>query len=144
MLAAYCLAESAASGLSLVDAYWRGRVPWMGIIEGLVVGGPTAAVVPGGLAVLVRGGWWRRAALVPLVAVAGLWWFSVVVGARISGGRCLGICPPRVIDPWAYAYSAPEAAFIFLILPSFAVAWLALAPARRGAPRAGRSPRPFD
>ena len=107
MAFAYSAIESALNpGYSLIDGYWRGALPWMGIIEGLVVGGATAAVIAGSVAVAVRGGWARRAISVPLVAAAGLWWFSAAVGAGMSGAAC-GDCPPRAFDPWAYAYSAP-------------------------------------
>ena len=127
VLACYCVVEAAASGVSLVDAYWRGRLPWMGIAEGLIVGGATATLLAGALATLVRGGWWRRAGLVPLLALAGLWWLAAVVAIGVNFPPCFD-CPPRAIDPWAYAYSLPESALVGLILPSLAVATLALAP----------------
>jgi hypothetical protein len=130
VLAGYCVLEAAASGMSLVDAYWQGRLPWMGIAEGLIVGGATATLLVGGLTTLIRGGWWRRAAVLPLVAVASLWWFMAVIDAGVSFAPCFD-CPPRAIDPWAYAYSLPETAFAVLILPSLAMAALALTSAAR-------------
>jgi hypothetical protein len=129
VLAAYCVVEAAASGLSLVDAYWRGRLPWMGIADGLIVGGATATLLVGGLTTLARGGWWRRAGILPLLALAGLWWLAAVVAIGVNFAPCFD-CPPRAIDPWAYAYSLPGSAIVGLILPSLAVAALALAPRR--------------
>lgn len=135
VLVAYCVAESAASGLSLVDAYWSGRLPWMGIAEGLIVSGATATIAAGGLAILVNGGWWRRAALVPLAALAALWWFAAILGIGISYAPCFD-CGPPPVDPWAYAYSAPLWALGFLIVPSLVVATLALAPYKASVSRA--------
>jgi hypothetical protein len=42
-------------------------------------------------------------------------------------------CPPSPLDPWAYAYSAPETALLFLVLPSMLIAIVALTAARRQA-----------
>ena len=47
-------------------------------------------------------------------------------------------CPPRAIDPWAYAYSLPETAFAFLILPSLGAAALAVASHPLGKPPVSR------
>ena len=60
--------------LSLIDAYWRGRLPWMGIIETLVVVGATASGIVGTLAVMAQGGWIRRIVVLPPLAVIGMWW----------------------------------------------------------------------
>ena len=137
LLGAYCLSESAMSNVSLVDAYWRGRLPWMGCIEGSVVAGATATIVAGGLATLVRGGWWRRLATVPLVGVAALWWLAAVYAIGVNHAPCPG-CPSARPDPdpWAYAYSIPETAFLFLVVPALAVAALALVPRHHNAKRA--------
>jgi hypothetical protein len=78
----------------------------------------------------VNGGWWRRAALLPLALLAGLWWFAAIAGIGINYAPCLG-CGARPVDPWAYAYSAPIWALWFLIVPAVLVAGLALAPRRR-------------
>ncbi|MDQ2674757.1 MAG: hypothetical protein M3Y40_08880 [Chloroflexota bacterium] len=122
----YSAAESVLNpGYSLVDGYWRGGLPWMGIIEALVVSGATAAILAGTVAVAARGGWARRAATLALAAVAGLWWFSAAVGAGMSRAAC-NDCPPPVFDPWVYAYSAPVLALQMLILPAAAIVLLAL------------------
>lgn len=129
LLGAYCLAESVASNISPVDAYWRGRLPWMGWIEGLIVAGATATIVAGGFVSLVRGGWWRRLALVPLAGVAGLWWLAALYAVGVNYAPCPG-CPTATPDPdpWAYAYSIPETAFLFLVVPALAITALALVP----------------
>jgi hypothetical protein len=130
-LGAYCVAETAANpGYSLVDAYWRGRLPWMGIAETLIVTGASACAVTGGATVLWLGGWWRRLLAIPALLAVAFWWLLGIVGLP-GGGPCLpSPCPPQPIDPWAVAYSAPEEAFLFLILPSVLLALLALVAGR--------------
>ena len=126
MLLAYSIAEAMANpGYSIVDGYWRGRLPWMGIIEALVVAGATACVLIGGLTVLVFGGWPRRVVVLAPLAVTALWWFAAWGRAGIGGGGCPD-CPPPPFDPWAYAYSLPETALLALILPAIVIAVLAL------------------
>jgi hypothetical protein len=102
-----------------------GALPWMGIVEALVVGGATATIVAGAAAVAVTGGWARRVATFALAAIGALWWFEAWVGAGVSGALCAG-CAPRTFDPWAYAYSAPMLALQMLIVPAAVIALLAL------------------
>lgn len=126
MALVYSAVETMANpGYSLTDGYWRGALPWMAITEALVVGGASAAVIAGALAVAARGGWARRALTAPLVAISGLWWLSAAVGAGMSGAACGG-CPSRTFDPWAYAYSAPILTLQMLIVPAGAIVLLAL------------------
>ena len=126
MALAYSAAEAVANlGYSLVDGYWIGALPWMGIIEALVVVGATATIVAGTAAVAIRGGWARRALALALAAIAGLWWLWAWMGAGISGALCTD-CPARAFDPWAYAYSSPLLTLQMLILPAVAIALLAL------------------
>lgn len=126
-LGAYCVAEALTNpGSSLVDAYWRGRLPWMGIAEGLIVGSATACAVAGAATVFWLGGSGRRALAIPATALVALWWFMAIVGLP-GGGPCFpSPCPPRPIDPWAVAYSAPEQALLFLIAPSIFLTLLAI------------------
>jgi hypothetical protein len=126
MLLAHSVVEAIANpGYSLADGYWVGRLPWMAIIEGLIVAGATSCILIGAATVLALGGWLRRlVVLLPLV-VAGLWWFLALARAGISGGACVD-CPIPPFDPWAYAYSAPELAFQMLVLPAMAIAVIAL------------------
>ncbi|HEX6139898.1 MAG TPA: hypothetical protein VF013_05450 [Candidatus Limnocylindria bacterium] len=126
MLLAYSVAEAIANpGYSLVDGYWRGRLPWMGIIEAAVVGGATATLICGAAAVLARGGWIRRLASILLLGPPALWWFAAYIQAGVGGAYCPG-CPPPPFDPWAYAYSVPATAGLMLVLPALATAALAL------------------
>ena len=126
MLIAYSVAEAGTHpGYSIPDGYWSGRLPWMGIVEALVVAGATACVVAGAATVAALGGWARRAAILLPVAMASLWWFFAWAGAGISGAAC-PTCPPPPFDPWAYAYSAPGLALEPLIVPAAAIALLAL------------------
>ena len=127
VLGVYCVAEAASNpGLSVIDAYWRGRLPWMGIAETLIVSGATVCAVVGAGTVLLRGGWQRRVMVILALWPIALWWFFGIVGLP-GGGVCFPApCAPRPIDPWAVAYSAPETAVLFLILPAVFIATLAL------------------
>ena len=118
---------------SLVDGYWIGRLPWMGIAEMLVVVGATACALAGTASVIVEGGWVRRLAVVlPLVAV-GMWWLLAMLMSTMRAVPCID-CPPPVPDPWAYAYSVPETTLLLLIAPSAIIALLALVRARSPEP----------
>ena len=111
-------------GISLVDGYWIGRVPWtpMGVV--LVLAGTALGVVGGCAVIVVRGDWLRRVLVPAIVGVPALWWLTA-----------LGVVPmPRYEppDPVTLAYSLPETAVLFLILPALVAAALALAPLRGG------------
>jgi hypothetical protein len=121
---------------SLVDAYWMGRLPWMGIAAALIVVGASVCVASGALTVLVASGWWRRVAVIPLVALTGFWW--VVAMIAFPGGAPCPACPPPEPDPWAYAYSLPSETLVGLLLPALAAVLLALWPRRERAPQAAR------
>jgi hypothetical protein len=130
-LLAYVAAEATfgEGGGSLVDGYWRGRLPWMGIAEALIVVGATACLVSGGLSVLVAGGWARRVAITPFVALMAGWW--LVASIPLPGGAYCPDCPPREADPWAYAYSLPKTTALGFLVPAIAVVFLALARSAR-------------
>lgn len=120
VLGAYSIAEALANpGYSLVDAYWRGRLPWMGIAEALIVSGATACAVIGAASVFWVGGAWRRFVVVPPLLVIALWWLLAVAMTSMRAAPCeVGTpCPTPAPDPWAFAYSIPETAALFLILP---------------------------
>jgi hypothetical protein len=128
-LGAYCVAEALANpGYSLIDAYWRGRLPWMGIAEGLIVGGATACAVTGTAVVLWLGGPVRRVLAIPAVLAVALWWFLAVAMTSMRATACeVGTpCPAPTPDPWAWAYSAPEQALLVLILPGVFLSVLAI------------------
>lgn len=114
-------------GLSLVDGYWVGRVPWvpLGVVISLV--GAVGGLAGGATAIAVEGGWWRRFLVVPALTGAGLWWATA-----------LGFLPfPRFTgpDPVTFAYTLPATAGLLVLLPAALLAALSLAP--RGVPRPG-------
>lgn len=120
----YAVSEVLAHpGLSLADGYWIGRLPWTGIGEGFTVIGATIVVVLGTLTVWLGGkGWWRLVVLAP-VALAGFFWLVALLPP--PGGASCTDCIAQVADPFAYAYSLPASALIFLLLPGVIVAVLA-------------------
>lgn len=125
LLLAYCIVEAANNpGYSLVDAYWRGRLPWMGIAEGVIVVGATASAVVGAVATWAGGGWLRRAATIPPLMAVAFWWVLALMPPR-QAVPC-DDCPARPLDPWAYAYSLPETAALLLFLPALLIVALAL------------------
>lgn len=126
-LLAYVVAEALLGdgNGSLVDGYWIGRLPWMGVAETLIVLGATACAIGGAASVIVEGGWVRRLAVVPPVIVVGMWWLLAVAMSTMRAVPC-NDCPAPTPDPWAYAYSAPQTALLFLIAPSAVIALLAL------------------
>ncbi|MDQ2854027.1 MAG: hypothetical protein M3R32_04120 [Chloroflexota bacterium] len=135
VLGAYSIAEALANpGYSLVDAYWRGRLPWMGIAEALIVGGATACAVIGAVAALWAGGAWRRILVIPPLLPIALWWFVAIGMSSMRATPCeIGTpCPAPGPDPWAFAYSSPETTALFLILPALFIVLVALG-ARTGA-----------
>jgi len=130
-LLAYVVAEAMLGdgNGSLVDGYWMGRLPWMGIAETLIVLGATACAIAGAASVMVEGGWVRRLAVVPPLIVVGCWWLLAMLLSTMRAVLC-NDCPPPTPDPWAYAYSAPQTTLLLLIAPSIAIALLALVRAR--------------
>ena len=134
-LLAYAVAEALLGDGhgSLVDAYWRGRLPWMGIAETLIVFGATACAVAGAASVMIEGGWVRRLAVVPALAVAGMWWLLAIAMSSMRAVPC-NDCPTPTPDPWAYAYSAPQTTLLFLIAPSIVIVLLALVRPRSPSP----------
>jgi hypothetical protein len=54
-----------------------------------------------------------------------MWWFLAIAMPTMQAVPCSD-CPPPDVDPWAYAYSAPETTLLFLIAPSIIIALVAL------------------
>ena len=132
-LFAYVVAEALLGdgNGSLVDGYWIGRLPWMGVAETLIVVGATACAIAGTASVFVEGGWVRRIAVVPMALVIALWWLLAILMSTVRAVLC-NDCAPPTPDPWAYAYSAPQTTLLLLIAPSIAIALLALVRSRSG------------
>jgi len=121
-------------GYTLADGYWIGRIPWtpIGILVSLF--GAVAALVAGSVAILIEGGWWRRALVVPSLAAAALWWLTA-----------LGALPfPRFHgpDPVTFAYDLPVGTILLLLMPAALLATLCLSPRLVREPRTRLRPVP--
>ena len=120
----YALSEVLAHpGLSLVDGYWIGRLPWTGIGEGFTVIGATVAIVLGTATVWLGGNRWGRVVVLVPLAVAGFFWFAAML--PFPGGAPCTDCAEPIPDPFAYAYSLPLSTILLLLLPTLVVAVLA-------------------
>jgi hypothetical protein len=118
-------------GISLVDAYWEGPLPWTPITIWTILAGTLLALVAGAAVVAVAGGWLRRLLLAAALGFSALWWLAalgVVPGPGLGGGP--GRPPFPGWSPVDLAYSAPELAAIMVVLPALLVAALALVPRR--------------
>lgn len=127
VLLGYTVAEvSAHPGISLVDAFWIGRLPWTPIGVGLILGGATATLVFGG-AVTLLGAPWPLQLPVHVGLVAGtLWW----IYALILGGGAYSCAPPcaggrPIPDVITIAYSSPNTVIVLLLIPTLGASLLA-------------------
>ena len=108
--------------LSLVDAYWRGREPLTSVSVCTALIGSTLALVAGVLVALIAGSWIRKLLALAAFAASGFWWLTAV-----------GTVPyPHYhpIAPVTLAYSLPETAALFVLVPALLASALALAPRR--------------
>ena len=125
VLLAQSLSETMANpGLSLADGYWIGRLPWIAVGVCLVVGGSHLALVAGTLAAWIVGGAIRRLGVSLLVLVGAWWWLLVFLEGGVGAG-CPG-CVPSGPDPITAAYSLPQNAVLFLVLPAVLAGLLGL------------------
>jgi hypothetical protein len=116
-------------GLSLIDGYWVGPLPWMGIGTWLApIGGFLAAIAGVGL-VIVRG---RH----PVVRLAGLALLGVVLFWLLA--IAYAMAPRNAPNGSIYrgdfgsaVYSQPDQTIVLLLLPTAAIVLLAIA-GRRG------------
>ena len=123
-------------GLSLVDGYWIGRLPWTAVGVDLTIIGATIAVVFGSVTAWLAGGPIRRVVTALALAVAAFWWFLAML-ATPQGAFCAS-CPAPGPDPITMAYSQPQFAAIFLLLPAAIAGTVALnGPPSRRSPVAG-------
>lgn len=100
-------------GLSIVDAYWIGRLPWTPIGVGMVVFGASAAILSGSVAAWLRPRLVARLLSVPAVLAGALWWSFASIGGYT--GAC---CGGPAWDPLTAAYSSPQSALLLLALPA--------------------------
>lgn len=109
-------------GVSLVDGYWMGPVPWTpaGIV--LILGGSALALAASGAAIMVGGDWLRRFLLVVIAVLPVVWWLTAL--GAVSFGRFRGPHPVEL------AYSLPVTAAVALIVPAIAASFLAIEPLR--------------
>jgi hypothetical protein len=145
VLFGYALSEVLANpGISLVDGYWTGRLPWTAIGVDLVVIGSTVAVLFGTASSwLARGAVRRLVSLAPLV-VAAAWWLYASIQSSIEGAPCMILqlgtpnadgtvsCGQPPFDPFAVAYSVPAEAILLLVLPASISAVILLSARRAG------------
>jgi hypothetical protein len=121
-------------GLTLVDGYWIGRVPWTPLGLVISLAGGVAGLLASSLAIAIEGGWWRRALIISALAAAAAWWLTA-----------LGALPfPRFHgpDPITFAYSLPSAAALLLLMPAALLAVLCLTPRMASTPRTRLRPVP--
>lgn len=114
-------------GLTLVDGYWIGRIPWTPLGLVIALAGAAAGLLAGSLAIAIEGGWWRRVLIVLGWAAAALWWLTalgVIPFARFHGP-----------DPVTFAYSLPVTATLLVLMPAALLAVLCLTPRIEGTPR---------
>lgn len=114
--------------LSLIDGYWIGRLPWTAVGMDLVVIGATLAAVLGTVTAWLTGGAVKRILSALLLAVAAFWWFTALLPQ--PGGAPCESCAPAGPDPITVAYSSPQVALLFLVLPASIIGSIALS-ARR-------------
>jgi hypothetical protein len=134
VLLAYAASEVLADpSLSLEDGYWIGRLPWTPIGVGLTIVGATIVVVAGATTVMVAGGRARRAVTLACLAVATFWWLTVSILPVAASGAWCGrpTCPQPTYDPITMAYSSPQLAVMWLLLPALVVAPMALMSSNR-------------
>ncbi len=109
-------------GLSILEAYQRGREPWTSIGLGAVVGGATLALLIAVSVALVEGSWIRRLLAVACVGLGVGWWLTA-----------LGFIPYETFDgpqPLTFAFEWPRETALALLLPTVVAALLVFTPRR--------------
>ncbi len=128
LLLAAALVELASGqpGMTIMDAYWVGRLPWTPIGVGMMLFGASATVVVGPIAAWLNGGAGARIVATAAVLPTAFWWaVSPMVG---FAGSCCG--PRPAYDPITIAYSSPEGPFLFVVLPAIVITALVLVTSR--------------
>jgi hypothetical protein len=114
-------------GLTLVDGYWIGRVPWTPLGLVIALTGGVVGIAAGSGAIATEGGWWRRVLIIPVWGAAALWWLTAL--GAIPFARFHGP------DPVTFAYSLPVTATLLVLMPAALLAALCLTPRTRGTSR---------
>jgi hypothetical protein len=116
-----------APGLTLVDGYWIGLLPWMGVGPSLIGVGSLVVLVAGVITV-VAFRWHPLVRLLALAAAAPAAFYWLVVGL-VGVPRMPSLLAGTEVG--TALYSAPEAAATFVIAPTLIVAAFAAAGRRR-------------
>lgn len=105
--------------LTIIDAYWVGRLPFSAVGVGVTVLGATVAIVAGTISTWSTGGSGPRGVTVLATAVAAFWWFL----AMLPGPQAVpcDTCAPPGPEPLTFAYSQPEITAVLLLLPAVMV-----------------------
>ncbi len=109
-------------GLSIVEAYQRGREPWSSIGIGAVIAGASLALLLGSLVALVEGSWIRRLLALAALGLGVAWWLTA-----------MGVLPyPGFTGPApvAFAFEWPRQATVGLLAPTVIASLLVLTPRR--------------
>ncbi len=138
VLLAYASSEVLAHpGISLIDGYQIGRLPWTAIGVDLAVLGATVVIVFGALTIWIGAGWYRRVISVLPLFIASFWWFVAMI--PWGGAVPCDTCAPAGSDPLTFAYSTPEDTFLLLLLPAALIGGLAITTGRRRRPELAES-----
>lgn len=103
-------------GLSLIDGYWVGLLPWIEVGTWLIPIGGVLAMVGAGAAVWLRpSGWPLRLATLPAIAVGVFWVLLVAIETAPRNAMDGSISQTSVATA---VYSNPANTVVFLLLPA--------------------------
>jgi hypothetical protein len=124
-------------GMSLVDGYWIGLLPWIAVGTWLIPIGGIVAFVGAVTVVWLRpSGWLPRLSTVPAVAIVGFWVLLMGIETTPRNAVDGSVSASSVADA---VYSSPQNTIVLLLLPMTFVLTVALLSGRRLAE--GRSVR---
>jgi len=127
VLLVYALSEVLAHpGISLVDGYWIGRVPWTPMGVGLAFVGGNGTLIFASLTVWLAGSWALRSLTVPGLVTAAWWWFITLVFHVPAGVGACCVRPQPEFDLITSVYSSPEGPILLILLPAAVASVLGL------------------